>query len=88
MATVVARDPLLRGMICLSLAVGFEEDRARVGLAAAIDRLRTALIANDLWLCGDDQLLDGVITGKVSSEQFAEALCSMKRMSLPGGIAH
>ena len=26
-----------RGMICLSLAVDFEEDRARLGLAAAAD---------------------------------------------------
>jgi len=32
-----------RGMICLSLAVGFEEDRARLGLPAAVDRLRDAL---------------------------------------------
>jgi len=87
-ATVRSPDHLLRGMICLSLAVGFEEDRARVGLAAAIDRLRSALIANDLWLHGDDQLLVGVITGEVSSEQFAEALCSMERMRLPGGTAH
>ena len=35
--------PLLRGMICLSLAIGFEEDRARLGLAAAVERLRDAL---------------------------------------------
>jgi len=30
-------------MICLSLAVAFEEDRVRLGLAAAVDRLRDAL---------------------------------------------
>jgi hypothetical protein len=34
-----APDPL-RGMICLSLAIGFEEDHARLGLPTAIDRLR------------------------------------------------
>jgi len=33
---------LWRGMICLSLAVGFEEDLARLGLAAAVERLRDA----------------------------------------------
>ena len=37
---------LWRGMICLSLAVGFEEDRARLGLPAAVDRLRDALAYN------------------------------------------
>ena len=81
-------DHLVRGMICLSLAVGFEEDRARLGLCAAIDRLRNALVENDLWLPDDDQLLAGVITGNVSSEQLAEALCSMKRIDLLGGAAH
>jgi hypothetical protein len=36
-----------RGMICFSLAIGFEEDRARLGLPAAVDRLRDALHYND-----------------------------------------
>jgi hypothetical protein len=27
---------LWRGMICLSLGIGFEEDRARLGLPAAV----------------------------------------------------
>jgi len=75
-------------MICLSLALGFEEDRARLGLSAAVDRLRNALIENDLSLPDDDQLLAAVLTGNVSSQQFAEALCSMKRIGLPGGAAH
>jgi hypothetical protein len=39
---------LLQGAICLSLAVGFEEDRARLGLPAAVDRLRDALAYNGL----------------------------------------
>jgi hypothetical protein len=30
-------------MIYLSLAVGFEEDRARIGLLRAVDRLHDAL---------------------------------------------
>lgn len=81
-------DHLVRGMICLSLALGFEEDRARLGLSAAVDRLRNALIENDLSLPDDDQLLAAVLTGNVSSQQFAEALCSMKRIGLPGGAAH
>ena len=88
MTTVGSPDPLVRGILCLSLALGFEEDRARVGLPEAIDRLRTALIANGLWLTGDDQLLADVLQGRLSSEQFAEALCSMKRMQLPGGTTH
>jgi hypothetical protein len=41
-----------------------------------------------LWLDGDDQLLANVLVGEVSREQFAEALCSMKRMGLPGEAAH
>jgi hypothetical protein len=41
---------LWRGMICLSLAIGFEEDRARLGLPAAVDRLRDALAYNGLTL--------------------------------------
>ena len=86
--TTDSSDHLVRGIICLSLAVGFEEDRAWLGLSAAIDRLRDALIENDLSLPDDDQLLAGVLTGSVSSEQFAEALCSMKRIGLPGGVAH
>lgn len=36
------------GIVCLSLAVGFEEDRARVRLATAGDRLRDALADNAL----------------------------------------
>jgi hypothetical protein len=52
-----APDPL-RGMICLSLAVGFEEDRARLGLAAAVDRLRDALGYNGLTLDGESARQD------------------------------
>lgn len=86
--TSSSADRVVRGMICFSLAVGFEEDRARLGLSVAIDRLRNALVENDLLLPGDDQLLAGILGGHISSEQFAEALCSMKRMGLPGGDAH
>jgi len=81
-------DRVLRGMICFSLAVGFEEDRARLGLSVAVARLRNALVENDLLLPGDDQLLASVLAGHISSEEFAEALCSMKRMGLPGGGTH
>jgi len=88
MAMTESSDQLLRGMICLSLALGFEEDRVRHGVAEAVNRLRNALLKNDLWLSGDDQLLLGILTGEVSSEQTAEALCSMKRMGLPGGTMH
>ena len=88
MSTFGSDDQLIRGMICLSLAIGFEEDRARLGLSVAIDRVRNALVDNDLWLCGDEQLLLAVLTGEVSSEKFAEALCSMRRIGLPGGTAH
>jgi hypothetical protein len=88
MATVGSPDQLIRGILCLSLALRFEEDRARVGLSEAIDRLQSALKSNGLWLVGDDQLLGDVLQGRVSSEQFAEALCSMKRMDFPGGTTH
>lgn len=71
-------------MICLSLAIGFEEDRERLGLSAAVDRLRNALKYNGLTLDGDDVLIAGVVTSDVSSEQFAEALCSRRRMGLSG----
>jgi hypothetical protein len=71
-----------RGILCLSVAMRFEKDRARLGLSAAIDRVRVALCDNGLWLEGDDQLLANVSTGSVTSEQFAEALCSTQRMGL------
>jgi hypothetical protein len=66
----------------------FEKDRARVGLSTALDRVRAALSDNGLWLDGDNQLLASVLVGEVSDEQFAEALCSMKRIGLPRGPAH
>jgi hypothetical protein len=81
-------DNLWRGILCLSLAMRFEKDRARLGLLTALDRVRVALGDNGLWLDGDDELLTNVLIGKVSDEQFAEALCSMKRMGLPGGTVH
>jgi hypothetical protein len=86
--TKSSTDRVFRGMICFSLAVGFEEDRARLGLSVAVTRLRNALAENDLLLPGDDQLLDSLLAGHISSEEFAEALCSMKRMGLPGGGTH
>jgi hypothetical protein len=54
---------LWRAMICLSLAIGFEEDRARLGLSTAVDRLRDALVYKGLMAVGDERLLAGVIAG-------------------------
>jgi hypothetical protein len=68
----------------LSLAIGFEEDRARLGLPAAVDRLRDALAYNALTLDGDEQMFTGVLDGSLSSEQLAEAICSARRMGLAG----
>jgi hypothetical protein len=81
-------DHLWRGIVCLNVAMRFEKDRARLGLSSAIDRVRVALSDNGLWLDGDDQLLASVLVGDISSQQFAEALCSMKRMGLAGGTMH
>jgi hypothetical protein len=67
------------GKICLSLAIGFEEDRSRLGLPAAVDRLRDALAYNGLTLAGDDRMTAGVLDGSVSSLQLAEAICSARR---------
>ena len=39
-----------RSMIFLRLAVGFEEDRARLGLLAAVDRLRDGSAYNGVTL--------------------------------------
>ena len=75
-------EPLWRGMICLSLAVGFEENRAKLGLAAAVERLRDALAYNKLTLDSDERMLSGVLDGSMSSEQLAEAICSARRMGL------
>jgi hypothetical protein len=77
-------DDLWRGMICLSLAIGFEEDRARLGLPAAVDRLRDALAYNGLTLDSDDRLLAGVLVGNVSGVELADAICSARRMGLTG----
>jgi len=75
-------------MICLSLAIGFEEDRARLDLPAAVERLRDALAYNGLTLDGDDLLMAQALTGEVSDVQLAEAICSMQRMGLPGEAMH
>jgi hypothetical protein len=77
-----------RGIVCLSLAMRFEKDRVRLGLTAALGRVAKALDDNGLWLEGDDQLLAGVSEGKVSSEQFAEELCSMRRMGIVAKTMH
>jgi len=71
-----------RSMICLSLAVGFGEDRARLGLPAAVDRLRDALAYNRLAMDGDERMLAGVLDGSVSSVELAEAIWSPRRMGL------
>jgi hypothetical protein len=71
------------GMICLSLAVGFEKDRGRLGLPAAVDRLRDALAYNGLTLDSDAPLLAGVLAGDVSDVALAQSICSPHRMSLP-----
>ena len=65
------------------MAVGFEEDRARLGLPAAVNRIRDALAFNGLILDGDDRLLAGVLAGNVSSVELAWAICSPRRMGLP-----
>jgi hypothetical protein len=71
-------------MICLSLAIGFEEDRARLGLSAAVERWRDALAYDALTQDGDDRLFAGVLAGEVSSVELAEAIFSASRMGLPG----
>jgi len=78
-----AGDPLFRGMICLSLAVGFEEDRTRLGLLAAVERLGDALAYNGLTLDSDEWLLAGVLAGGVFGVELAQAICSPRRMGLP-----
>jgi len=72
-----------RGTICLSLAIGFEEDRVRRGLRAAVERLRDALAFNGLSMDGDATLLAGVLAGGVSAVQLAESICSRTRIGLP-----
>jgi hypothetical protein len=76
-------DPLWHAMICLSLMIGFEEDRARLGLPAAVDRLRDAVAYNGLTLDTDELLLADVLAGDVPSVQLADATCSPRRMGLP-----
>jgi len=43
-----------------------------------------ALAHNGLTLDGDDLLMGQVLAGEASSVQLAEAICSMRRMGLPG----
>jgi hypothetical protein len=73
-----------RGMVCLSIAITFEKDPARLGLPAAVDRLRDALAYNGLTLDSDERLVAGVLTGNVSDVRLAEAICSPRRMGLTG----
>jgi hypothetical protein len=77
-----------RGMICLSLAVGFEEDWARPGLPAAVERLCDALAYNELALDCDEPLLAGVLDDSVSSEELVEAISSLRRMGLSSSTMH
>jgi hypothetical protein len=75
-------DPVWRGMVCLSIAITFAEDRTRIGFLAAVDRLRDALTRNDLWMAGDDELLAQALTNQLSPEALAESICSMQHMGL------
>ncbi len=84
----ISSDCLIRGMVCLSIALGFEEDRARFGLSSAVERLRNALAENHLVLPGDEELFAAVLKGSISSQELAEQLCSMRRMGVPGGGTH
>jgi hypothetical protein len=79
-------DPL-RGVICLSLAMRFEKDRARLGLHGAVDQLRDLLAHNGLTLDSDERLLAGVLEGSVSSAQLAKAI-SPRRMGLVKKALH
>jgi len=63
-------EAFLRTSICLSLAIGFEEDRARLGLSGGVDRLRHALQRNDLWQAGDEELLARVLADEISPGLF------------------
>jgi hypothetical protein len=67
------------------LAIRFEQDRARLGLPAAVNRLRDALACNGLTLEGDERLLAGVLADRISPEVLAESICSMQRMALTLG---
>jgi hypothetical protein len=82
--TSETRLDLFKGLVCLNLAMRFEEDKARIGLPAAVDRLRDALAYNRLTLVGDERLLAGVLDGSVSSVELAEAICSTRGMGLTG----
>ena len=75
-------DAFLRGAICPSLAIGFEQDREWLGLPAAIERLRDALAYNGLLMDGDEALLAGVVDGSVTSVELAEAICSTRGTGL------
>ncbi len=71
------------------LVTGYCQTIARLGLPAAVDRLRDALAHNTLPLDGDERLVAGVLDGSVSSVQLAEAVCSKQRMGLTdGAIVH
>ena len=88
MISTTMTDYMWRGILCLSVAMRFERDRARFGVATALSQVRRALSENGLWLEGDEQLLSGVLGGLVSSERFAEALCSIERLGLAGRTMH
>jgi hypothetical protein len=67
-----------RGTLCPVLVERFKEDRAKLGLATAVDHVRRALSDNGLSLPDDEPLFARVLAGKVSDLQFAETLCSTK----------
>lgn len=76
-------DPPFRAMICLSLATRFEEDRMRLDLPAAVERLCKALTFNGLTMNGDEQLFARVPDSSVSAVGLAEAICSRRQIEMP-----
>ena len=58
----------------------------RILLTAARLAFGDALAFNGLSLDSDERLLAGVLAGDVSGVELAQAICSPRRMGLPGAL--
>jgi hypothetical protein len=79
----MAIDPF-KALVSVVTAINFEMNRDRLGLVAAVDRLRESLLLNDLWIAGDDAFLAAILTGEVSPVEIAASLCSELRLQATG----
>jgi len=75
-------DPM-RALKCVELSTLFEQRRAVLALPDVVSWLRAVMVENDLWLPGDELMLQAIREGRLDEVQIAAALCSNERLAGP-----